>query len=137
MELILRMLRPLTRIFAVLIAVFVFWTQQAQAADPIKIGFSASLTGALASSGKANLLAQQIWAEEINAKGGLYRVPLNGPDAFFAFRSWAGCTINMSGFDLRQAQYFLDCLQRYGHRHEHRSLGRPRSAAMVHRARAL
>ena len=71
MELILRLLRLLTRIFAILIAVFVFWTQQAQAADPIKIGFSASLTGALASSGKANLLAQQIWAEEINAKGGL------------------------------------------------------------------
>ena len=76
MELILRMLRPLTRIFAVLIGVFVFWTQQAQAADPIKIGFSASLTGALASSGKANLLAQQIWAEEINAKGGLLGRPV-------------------------------------------------------------
>jgi branched-chain amino acid transport system substrate-binding protein len=71
MELILRLSRLPTRIFAILIAVFVFWTQQAQAADPIKIGFSASLTGALASSGKANLLAQQIWAEEINAKGGL------------------------------------------------------------------
>jgi branched-chain amino acid transport system substrate-binding protein len=41
------------------------------AADPIKIGFSASLTGGLASSGKANLLAQQIWQEQINAKGGL------------------------------------------------------------------
>jgi branched-chain amino acid transport system substrate-binding protein len=43
----------------------------AQAADPIKIGFSVSLTGGLASSGKAHLLSQQIWAEEINAKGGL------------------------------------------------------------------
>jgi branched-chain amino acid transport system substrate-binding protein len=43
----------------------------AQAADPIKIGFSASLTGGLASSGKANLLAQQIWVEQINAEGGL------------------------------------------------------------------
>lgn len=41
------------------------------AQEPIKIGFSVSLTGGLASSGKANLLAQQIWAEEINAKGGL------------------------------------------------------------------
>ncbi len=48
-----------------------FWSAFANAADPIKIGFSTSLTGALASSGKANLLAQQIWAEEINAKGGL------------------------------------------------------------------
>ena len=76
MELILRLLRPLTRIFAVLIAVFVIWAPQAQAADPIKIGFSASLSGALASSGKANLLAQQIWAEEINAKGGLLGRPV-------------------------------------------------------------
>jgi branched-chain amino acid transport system substrate-binding protein len=76
MELMLRLLRSLTRIFAILIAVPVFWTQPAQAADPIKIGFSASLTGALASSGKANLLAQQIWAEEINAKGGLLGRPV-------------------------------------------------------------
>jgi branched-chain amino acid transport system substrate-binding protein len=76
MELILRLLRSLTRIFAVLIAVFVFWAPQAQAVDPIKIGFSASLSGALASSGKANLLAQQIWAEEINAKGGLLGRPV-------------------------------------------------------------
>lgn len=76
MELILRLLRSLTRIFAILIAVSVFWTQPAQATDPIKIGFSASLTGALASSGKANLLAQQIWAEEINAKGGLLGRPV-------------------------------------------------------------
>jgi branched-chain amino acid transport system substrate-binding protein len=43
----------------------------ARAAGPIKIGFSTSLTGGLASSGKANLLAQQIWREQINAKGGL------------------------------------------------------------------
>jgi branched-chain amino acid transport system substrate-binding protein len=43
----------------------------AQAADAIKIGFSASLTGGLASSGNAILLGQQIWAEQINAAGGL------------------------------------------------------------------
>jgi branched-chain amino acid transport system substrate-binding protein len=48
----------------------------AQAAEPIKIGFSAQLTGSLASSGKANLLAQQIWAEEINRKGGLLGRPV-------------------------------------------------------------
>ncbi len=46
------------------------------AADAIKIGFSVSLTGALASSGKANLLAKQIWAQEINAKGGLLGRPV-------------------------------------------------------------
>ncbi len=43
----------------------------AQAADPIRIGFSTSLTGPLASSGKANLLAEQIWQERVNAQGGL------------------------------------------------------------------
>jgi branched-chain amino acid transport system substrate-binding protein len=49
----------------------------AQAADPIKIGFSASLTGGLASSGKANLLAQQIWRERVNAEGGLLGRPVD------------------------------------------------------------
>lgn len=46
------------------------------AADSIKIGFSVSLTGALASSGKANLLAKKVWLEEINAKGGLLGRPV-------------------------------------------------------------
>ncbi len=41
------------------------------AADPIKIGFGMSLTGGLAGNGKAALLAMQIWAEDVNAKGGL------------------------------------------------------------------
>ncbi len=57
---------------AVFAATLMLWFgPAARAADPIKIGFSASLTGGLASSGKANLLAQQIWQEQINAKGGL------------------------------------------------------------------
>ena len=47
-----------------------------QAATPIKIGFGVSLTGGLASSGKAHLLAMQIWAEEVNAKGGLLGRPV-------------------------------------------------------------
>lgn len=42
----------------------------AQAA-PIKIGFGMALTGGLAGGGKAALLAYQIWAEEVNARGGL------------------------------------------------------------------
>ena len=62
---------------AVLAVLVLFWTVTAQAADPIKIGFSASLTGGLASSGKANLLAQQIWAEQINAQGGLLGRPVS------------------------------------------------------------
>ncbi len=38
---------------------------------PLKIGFSMSLTGPLAGNGKAALLAIQIWAEDVNAKGGV------------------------------------------------------------------
>jgi branched-chain amino acid transport system substrate-binding protein len=41
------------------------------AADPITIGFAEALTGSLAVVGKTGLLAEQIWAEDINAKGGL------------------------------------------------------------------
>ena len=48
----------------------------AHAQEPIKIGFSVSLTGGLASSGKAHLLSKQIWEEEINAKGGLLGRPV-------------------------------------------------------------
>jgi Periplasmic binding protein len=52
------------------------WSAAARAQEPIKIGFSVSLTGGLASSGKAHLLSKQIWAEEINAKGGLLGRPV-------------------------------------------------------------
>ena len=41
------------------------------AADPIKLGFSAELTGGNAGYGKQALLTAQIWAEDVNAKGGL------------------------------------------------------------------
>ena len=41
------------------------------AQPPIKIGFSMALSGGLAGGGKAALLTYQIWAEEMNAKGGL------------------------------------------------------------------
>ena len=41
------------------------------AADPIKIGFGMQLTGPLAGNGKAALVGAQIWADEINGKGGL------------------------------------------------------------------
>jgi branched-chain amino acid transport system substrate-binding protein len=44
---------------------------RAQTSQPIKIGFSMALSGGLAGGGKAALLTYQIWAEEINAKGGL------------------------------------------------------------------
>jgi branched-chain amino acid transport system substrate-binding protein len=48
----------------------------AQSGDPIKIGFSMALTGGLAPNGKSALLAQKIWEEDINAKGGLLGRPV-------------------------------------------------------------
>ena len=48
----------------------------ASAAEPIKIGFGMALTGGLAGNGKAALVAMQIWAEEVNAKGGLLGRPV-------------------------------------------------------------
>src|SRR5918996_590613 len=46
-------------------------TPSALAADPIKIGFGMALTGGLAANGKAAVIAYQMWADEVNAKGGL------------------------------------------------------------------
>jgi len=43
----------------------------AQSTKSIKIGFSESLTGGLAGSGKQALLTKQIWRDEVNAAGGL------------------------------------------------------------------
>ena len=48
----------------------------ARAAEPIKIGFSMSLTGGLASGGKTALIAMQVWEKDINAKGGLLGRPV-------------------------------------------------------------
>src|SRR5919198_3426625 len=41
------------------------------AQEPLKIGFSMSLTGPLGGNGRAALLAMQMWAEDVNKKGGL------------------------------------------------------------------
>ena len=43
----------------------------AKAADPIKIGFSMALTGPLAGGGKQALVAMEMWADDVNKKGGL------------------------------------------------------------------
>src|SRR5215831_3121585 len=48
----------------------------AQTGEPIKIGFSMALTGGLAANGKSALLAQKIWEEDVNAKGGLLGRPV-------------------------------------------------------------
>ncbi len=43
----------------------------ARGAEPLKIGFSMALTGALAGAGKAALIAMEIWREDVNKQGGL------------------------------------------------------------------
>ncbi|MFL6972413.1 MAG: amino acid ABC transporter substrate-binding protein [Xanthobacteraceae bacterium] len=48
----------------------------AQQGEPVKIGFSMSLTGPLAPNGKQALVGMKIWEEEINAKGGLLGRPV-------------------------------------------------------------
>jgi branched-chain amino acid transport system substrate-binding protein len=50
--------------------------QTAPSGNPITIGFSMALTGSLAVNGKSGLLASQIWAEDVNAKGGLLGRPV-------------------------------------------------------------
>jgi len=50
--------------------------QQAMAQRPIKIGYSMAMTGGLGPNGQSALLAQKIWEEEINAKGGLLGRPV-------------------------------------------------------------
>ncbi|MGE5129562.1 MAG: amino acid ABC transporter substrate-binding protein [Sphingomonadaceae bacterium] len=48
----------------------------AQAAQPLKIGFSMALSGGLAGAGKAALIAMEIWRDDINKKGGLLGRPV-------------------------------------------------------------
>jgi branched-chain amino acid transport system substrate-binding protein len=48
----------------------------AQSGAPIKIGYSMALTGGLAPNGKSALLAQKIWEQDVNAKGGLLDRPV-------------------------------------------------------------
>ena len=52
-------------------AVAIALSGPAQANDTSKIGFSMALTGTLAGAGKGALVAMQVWAEDVNARGGL------------------------------------------------------------------
>src|ERR1700741_2879230 len=49
---------------------------QTPSGEPVKIGFSMSLTGPLGANGKQAVLRMQIWGEEINSKGGLLGRPV-------------------------------------------------------------
>src|SRR2546421_4678957 len=60
---------------ALLAGILLTGPASAQSGEPIKIGYSMALTGGLAPNGKAALLAQRIWEEDVNAKSGLLRRP--------------------------------------------------------------
>jgi len=63
-------------LLAILFAVVLGAMAPARAADPSKVGFSMALTGAVAPNGKQNLLALEIWRDDVNAKGGLLGRPV-------------------------------------------------------------
>lgn len=48
----------------------------AQAANPLRIGYSMSLSGGLAPNGRSSLLAHKIWQEDVNARGGILGRPV-------------------------------------------------------------
>jgi branched-chain amino acid transport system substrate-binding protein len=61
---------------AVFAAVIALLLAPARAADPVKVGFSMALTGAVAPNGKQILAALEIWRDDVNAKGGLLNRPV-------------------------------------------------------------
>jgi branched-chain amino acid transport system substrate-binding protein len=63
-------------ISALLAAAFVATSAASQTGEPVKIGYSMALTGGLAPNGRSALLAQKIWEEDTNAKGGLLGRPV-------------------------------------------------------------
>src|SRR5438874_11929644 len=70
------LLGALFGISPLLAGAFVPASAAAQTGEPIKIGYSMALTGGLATNGKSALLAQKIWEEDVNARGGLLGRPV-------------------------------------------------------------
>jgi branched-chain amino acid transport system substrate-binding protein len=71
--------RPFARYiisFALILSMLFSWVASAPAAEPIKVGFSMSLTGAVAPNGRQILLAIEIWRDDVNAAGGLLGRPV-------------------------------------------------------------
>src|ERR1700730_1180230 len=60
----------------VALSVFFVAVSGAAAADPVKVGFSMSMTGAVAPNGRQLLLALEIWRDDVNAAGGLLGRPV-------------------------------------------------------------
>jgi branched-chain amino acid transport system substrate-binding protein len=63
-------------ISAVAVAAALLFVQAVSAAEPVKVGFSMAMTGAVAQNGKQLLIALQLWRDDVNAKGGLLGRPV-------------------------------------------------------------
>src|SRR5262245_681767 len=61
---------------AIAVAAALWLAPQPATAQEIKIGFSMAMTGGLGPNGKSALLAQKVWEEDVNAKGGLLGRPV-------------------------------------------------------------
>jgi branched-chain amino acid transport system substrate-binding protein len=70
--------RMIAACFAAILLMTAATTARAQApsGEPIKIGYGIAQTGGLAANGRSALLAQKIWEEDVNAKGGLLGRPV-------------------------------------------------------------
>jgi branched-chain amino acid transport system substrate-binding protein len=71
-----RLSGALFAISALAAGAFVPPSAAAETGEPIKFGYSMALTGGLAPNGRSALLAQKIWEEDVNARGGLLGRPV-------------------------------------------------------------
>jgi len=71
-----RFVMRLAASLAVVLSVAWSVTVHAQTKDPIKVGFSMSLTGAVAPNGRQLLTSIEIWRDDVNAAGGLLGRPV-------------------------------------------------------------
>lgn len=63
-------------VVAAVVGVAAGWLTAAQAADPIKVGLSLSLTGGGGPAGKQIQVGLEVWRDDVNAKGGLLGRPV-------------------------------------------------------------
>ena len=73
---VMKMVRGLVAAGALFVGLGQAQWGQAQAAEPIRIGFCMALTGNIAANGRAALIAMQLWEEDINKAGGLLGRPV-------------------------------------------------------------
>jgi len=71
-----KILRSVAAAFVAIAFALIALGMPARAADPIKVGFSMALTGAVAQNGKQLIIALELWRDDVNAKGGLLGRPV-------------------------------------------------------------